>query len=77
MFDGVFNTLIMDWSVFIGEKFRYPTSDKIVKLKSVTQNSMIFECGHWCTDNVFIDMYRLKNGKQVSDHKIYTQLTLF
>lgn len=50
---------------FIGEDYKYPRSRKRFKLISVDTFIFRFECGHWCTDSVFIDLIRVKTGIQV------------
>lgn len=52
---------------FIGEYYRYPRLRKRFKLIRVSDNGFVFyfECGHWCTDSVFIDLIRVKTNKQV------------
>lgn len=40
----------------IGKKYKYPCSDKIFTLKEIKSHSYHFECGHSCTDNVFVDL---------------------
>lgn len=50
---------------FLGEYYRYPNSTNKFKLKAFNGRAFSFECGHWCTDNVFIDLIRVKTGKQV------------
>jgi hypothetical protein len=59
---------------FIGEYYRYPKSRQQYKLISVNDWRFNFECGHWCTDNVFLDLIRIKTNKQVCDD---LQLELF
>ena len=59
---------------YIGEKYKYPNSRKIFILKYVTNNMFYFECGHWCTDNVFLDLIRLKTKSQ---NYLDNQLILF
>lgn len=50
---------------FIGEIYHYPKSKQMLKLISVEGFIFRFECGHWCTDNVFEDLIRVKTGQQV------------
>lgn len=40
----------------IGNKYRYPDDTQIFVVKSFNGFSYKFECGHWCTDNVFKDL---------------------
>ncbi len=50
---------------FIGEDYRYYSGKKKYKLKEVSESGIFkFECGHWCTDNVFWDLVRCSTGKQ-------------
>lgn len=58
----------------IGENYKYPNSRNLLKLIKVIGLKYLFECGHWCTDNVFIDLIRVSNGVQVCNEK---QLQLF
>jgi hypothetical protein len=59
---------------YIGELYRYPNRGQKFKLIVVTENGIChFECGHWCTDNVFTDLIRVKTGVQVYKD-IQTQL---
>lgn len=37
------------------------------QLKEVTGFIFHFECGHWCTDCVFVDLYEKSSGKLVSE----------
>jgi len=60
---------------YIGELYKYPNSSKNkFKLIKVEGYKYLFECGHWCTDNVFIDLIRLRTGIQVYNER---QLNLF
>lgn len=58
----------------IGEYYRYPKSRQQFKLIEVDEWVFRFECGHWCTDNVFLDLIRVETNKQVCDD---LQLELF
>ena len=40
----------------IGKKFKYPDCEEIFTLKEIRTCSYHFECGHWCTDSVFMDL---------------------
>jgi hypothetical protein len=51
----------------IGEYYRYPGTRKRFKLTETSGMIFRFECGHWCTDNVFIDLIRVKTNIQVSE----------
>jgi hypothetical protein len=44
-------------------KYRYYKSKRIFILKETDGFIYRFECGHWCTDNVFIDLYNIKLKK--------------
>lgn len=57
---------------YIGEYYRYPNSTKRYKLVEVQGFIFQFECGHWCTDSVFLDLIRVKTGIQVSEDKQLT-----
>ena len=58
---------------YIGEYYSYPKSKKRFKLTEKNGYIFLFDCGHWCTDNVFIDLIRVKTGIQVYKDK---QLTI-
>lgn len=61
----------------IGGEYRYPKGDTF-KLKKVRGFIFIFECGHWCTDSVFMDLIDVKRGKQIFELlPNYKQLKLF
>ena len=64
----------MGINYYIGEEYKYYNSNKTFTLKTVQGYKFIFECGHWCTDNVFIDLIRIKTNKFVYDGM---QLQLF
>jgi hypothetical protein len=49
----------------IGEYYRYPKCKTLFKLIEVRHWTYHFECGHWCTDTVFVDLIRVKKGIQV------------
>lgn len=49
----------------IGEYYTYPNNNDKLKLIEKRNFIFIFECGHWCTDNVFIDLIRCKTNIQV------------
>jgi hypothetical protein len=55
----------MNLNYFIGEQYKYPQSRKAFTLKQVTGFIFHFDCGHWCTDNVFMDLIRVKTKVQV------------
>lgn len=57
----------------IGEYYRYPNAVKKFKLIRTTDYCYHFECGHKCTDSVFIDLIRCKTGEQLCN----SQLELF
>jgi len=59
---------------FIGEKYQYTPNGTVFKLKAVVGSIFHFECGHWCTDNVFEDLTRVKTG--VVNWKMEYQLKL-
>lgn len=51
----------------IGEKYIYPNDKTKQKFKLTEVSGFIFRfaCGHWCTDNVFVDLIRCKTNIQV------------
>lgn len=44
----------------IGAIYQYPESKDLFKLKEIKGFIYHFECGHWCTDTVFQDLYIVK-----------------
>ncbi|MBE4949928.1 hypothetical protein [Chryseobacterium culicis] len=48
----------------IGEFYHYPANDKKFKLVEKRKLTFIFECGHWCTDNVFVDLIICKSASK-------------
>jgi hypothetical protein len=46
----------------IGKKYKYPNSEKIFVIKSIANFHCGFYCGHWCTDNVFVDLINIETG---------------
>jgi hypothetical protein len=40
----------------IGNKYKYPNGNRIFKLVEKRLCTYHFECGHWVTDNVFVDL---------------------
>lgn len=59
---------------YLNEYYSYPKSKKKFKLVRTTDYNYYFECGHWCTDNVFVDLIRVKTGERVGGDN---QLELF
>lgn len=59
----------------IGREYKYPDYYKKYKLKEISKNGFVFkfECGHWVTDLVFIDMIDVKTKIRV---RYNTQLSL-
>lgn len=50
----------------IGMEFTYPKRRKRFKLKEISETGIyFFECGHWCTDNVFKDLKMVKPQLQL------------
>ncbi|WP_027380805.1 hypothetical protein [Chryseobacterium daeguense] len=51
----------------IGEKYQYPNDPCEIKYKLLGRRNyvFVFDGGHWCTDNVFLDLIRCKTGVQV------------
>lgn len=39
--------------------YRGDKKGKMFVVKSYTEHGVLFKCGHWCTDNVFSDLWRL------------------
>lgn len=57
----------------IGGSYRYPGSGRKFVLKEIRPFSNVFECGHWCTDNVFADLARIRTSTEIGS----IQLSLF
>lgn len=57
----------MEFNYHIGEYYKYPDSSKRYKLICVTGFLFEFECGHWCTDTIFVDLIRVKTGIPVNE----------
>jgi hypothetical protein len=53
----------------IGASYIYPMDLKktVFKLKGVRGFIFWFECNHWCTDTVFMDLINIQTGVQVSE----------
>jgi len=51
----------------IGEGYKYERDNKIFKLKEVSGYLFLFECGHWCSDTIFINLIRVKTGRPVNE----------
>ena len=60
----------------LGEDYRYPNDQQRFKLVAVDDYLYRFACGHWCTENVFLDLIRCRTGVQ-NYLTISQQLTLF
>ena len=58
----------------IGEYYHYWNCKNQFKLVSVRGFIFEFERGHWCTDSVFVDLYRTSTEIQVGNE---IQLSLF
>lgn len=43
----------------IGASYKYWNCPDILVLKSIDGFIYRFECGHWCTDTVFVDLYQI------------------
>ncbi len=41
----------------VGVIYKYYGMEQEFKLKEIRGVIYYFECGHWCTDNVFIDLF--------------------
>lgn len=52
---------------YIGEYYQYTNSKQKFKLKEKRFSVFVFECGHWCTDNVFLDLIRVKTNQLVCE----------
>lgn len=48
----------------IGRAYKYPYGKRKLILKEVVGFIYYFECGHWCTDNVFEDLIDCHTGIQ-------------
>lgn len=48
----------------IGANYHYPNDKKQFKLKETDGFKFYFECGHWCSDNVFLDLINSKTKIQ-------------
>jgi len=59
---------------YLGEYYQYPNDNKRFKLIATDGFIFQFECGHWCTENVFMDLIRIKTRVQVYEDR---QLQLF
>ena len=49
----------------IGRRFRYYGSDEIFTVSQVRRFSVVFACGHWCTDTVFADLIPVQDHGQL------------
>lgn len=49
----------------LGGIYHYLADSRKFKVKEIRKFTVIFECGHWCTDNVFRDLI-LINGPQIT-----------
>ena len=50
----------------IGETYKYANYHETFILKNVsTTGNAYFECGHWCTDNVFVDLINVNQNRRV------------
>lgn len=49
----------------IGNVYKYPNSKRKFKLTNTNGFVFHFECGHWCTDNVFMDLICITPAKQL------------
>ena len=57
----------MKWNYTIGHYYRYPEPKNTAKYKLIAVTDWVarFECGHWVTDSVFMDLIDCKTGVQV------------
>ena len=62
---------------YIGEVYKYESGAEI-KLKAIDKrmHRFMFDKNHWCTDNVFMDLTRVKTNVCVYD-TVTKQLELF
>ena len=65
--------VVKEWKPVIGASYRYPGSDRVFILTEIRRFSFVFECGHWCTDNVFADLIRVPTSSGLGSF----QLSLF
>jgi hypothetical protein len=49
----------------IGRRFRYPSDERVFTVCEVRTHSIRFDCGHWCTDNVFRDLIPVAEDGQM------------
>lgn len=47
----------------INRKYKYYGSERIFNLIKTDGFIYRFSCGHWCTDNVFIDLIDLEHNR--------------
>jgi hypothetical protein len=49
----------------IGNLYKYKRHKTVFELIEITPNKTHrFKCGHWCTDNVFIDLICVKGNQE-------------
>jgi len=61
----------------IGAKYKYPNCAQEFTLKEVRPKWVFrFECGHWCTDSVFVDLVDMEKRRQVYEMIPAKQLVL-
>lgn len=61
----------------IGAKYKYPNSTQVFTLVEVRPKWVFrFECGHWCTDSVFVDLFDIEKRRQVYEMIPAKQLVL-
>jgi len=63
--EGMMQGIVTVLKYEIGAEYRYPRGKRRFKLKEVVGIKFIFECGHWCTDCVFMDLINVSTGVQV------------
>lgn len=54
-------------SIRPGEELRYPGTRRRYVVQEVRPWSVVFACGHWCTDTVVPDLIRVRTNRRVAD----------
>jgi len=49
----------------IGSYYKYPDGKRLFKLTKVNGFIFHFQCGHFCTDSVFLDLIDTQNNIQI------------
>ena len=66
----------MNLTYHLGEDYRYGGSRQRFRLVAADGFVFRFACGHWCTDTVFSDLIRCRDGRPVY-RAVNQQLNLF